>query len=83
MGSGNSSEVLVNLRQLATLAIKHNASAVVLAHNHPSGILEASFEDIKFTQKVKDVLSTLGIMLLDHIVVSDGEYISFGAKGFI
>jgi len=83
MGSGNSSEVLVNLRQLATLAIKHNASAVVLAHNHPSGILEASFEDIEFTQKVKSVLSTLGIMLLDHIIVWDGEYISLASKGFL
>ena len=66
-----------------TLAIKNNASAVVLAHNHPSGILEASFEDIEFTQKVKSVLSTLGIMLLDHIIVSEGEYISLASKGFI
>ncbi len=83
MGKGNSTEVLVNLRQLATLAIKNNASAVVLAHNHPSGILEASFEDISFTQKVKDLLAALGIMLLDHIIVSEGEYISFASKGFI
>ena len=83
MGKGNSAEVLVNIRQLATLAIKNNASAVVLAHNHPSGILEASYEDIEFTQKVKSILSALGIMLLDHIIVSDGDYISFGSKGFI
>lgn len=83
MGKGNSTEVLVNLRHLATLAIKTNAAAVVLAHNHPSGILEASFEDIEFTQKVNDILSQLGIMLLDHIIVSEGEYISLAEKGFI
>ncbi len=83
MGKGNSAEVLVNLRLLATLAIKNNAPAVVLAHNHPSGILEASFEDIEFTRKVKDTLSKLGIMLLDHIIVSEGEYLSLASKGFL
>ena len=83
MGTGSSVEVLVNLRQLATLAIKNNASAVVLAHNHPSGILEASYEDIKFTQKVNDLLSSLNIMLVDHIIVSDDDYISLDSKGFI
>ena len=83
VGNGSSAEVLVNLRQLATLAITNNSSAIVLAHNHPSGILEASFEDIKFTQKVKDILAALHIMLIDHIIVSDGEYLSLGSKGFI
>lgn len=83
MGSGSSAEVLVSLRQLATLAIKNNAPAVVLAHNHPSGILEASVADIMFTQKAKEVLAALHIMLIDHIIVSNGEYISLGSKGFI
>ncbi len=83
MGEGSSAEVLVNLRQLATLAIKNNASAIILAHNHPSGILEASFEDIKFTNKVNELLSSLNIMLADHIIVSEGDYISLDAKGFL
>ena len=83
LGTGNSNEVLVSIRELALAALQSNSSAIVLAHNHPSGILEPSIEDIEFTRPVNNLLATLRIMLLDHIIVAEGEYISLAAKGFI
>ena len=83
LGKGSSNEVMVNIRELAMTALQSNSSAIILAHNHPSGILEPSIEDIEFTQSVNKLLATLRIMLLDHIIVSENEYISLAAKGFI
>ena len=53
--------------------IKANASAVILAHNHPSGSLEASEADVKITKNVRDALELMDIKLLDHLILNKDE----------
>jgi DNA repair protein RadC len=56
-------------------AIKANAAAVILAHNHPSGNLKASEADINITNKIREALKLVEIQLLDHIIINkDEEY---------
>lgn len=82
-GEGTVNHVPVQPRKVAENALKHNASAVILVHNHPSGDLKPSRGDIVTTQDIQDGLKTLGIRLHDHIIVTskgetsfrDGEYL--------
>ncbi len=60
-----------------------NASAIILAHNHPSGILVASNEDKKVTENLKKACQLLGIRLLDHLIISSEGMISFSDEGMI
>ncbi len=64
-------------------AILGNSNAVILAHNHPSGSLEPSKEDIETTQRLCDAGKILGIEIKDHLIVSHGEYISMLGKGLM
>ena len=59
-----------------------NASSVVLAHNHTSGVALPSQADLDTTQRLKDVLEPLGILLADHIVVADNDFVSMADNGF-
>ena len=56
-------------RELVKLALKHNAAAAIIAHNHPSGIAEPSDADIKLTKKVKEALELVEVRLLDHFII--------------
>jgi DNA repair protein RadC len=67
------------LRQ--TLA--HNAAAVILAHNHPSGVLEPSQADELITQRLKEALALLDVRVLDHIIIGDGQSFSFSEHGLL
>ena len=78
-GSLNSSEV--NVRKLLTAALKHNAAAVILAHNHPGGVALPSPEDLDTTRRVRSVLEAMGVQLMDHIIVADGDYVSLADSG--
>lgn len=69
-------------REVVKAALKHNAAAVIFAHNHPSGIPEPSRSDITITQRLKEALSLVDIRVLDHIVVGD-TCISFAERGLI
>lgn len=66
----------VSVRKIAELAIAKNASAVILSHNHTSGIALPSREDEQTTKRVKTALDAMGIELLDHIIVAGDDYIS-------
>lgn len=70
-------------REIAKKALKYNASAVILAHNHPSGITKPSHADITITKRLREVLELLEIRVLDHFIVGDGCYISFVEEGLI
>lgn len=70
-------------REVAKKALKHNAAAVIFAHNHPSGIAEPSQADRQITLKLKDSLALLDIRVLDHIVVGDNYTISFVERGLL
>ena len=60
-----------------------NAAAVVLAHNHPSGVAEPSRADIEITAKLKQALALVEIRVLDHIIVGDGYQVSLAERGEI
>lgn len=73
-GDVNSAEVSV--RKIAELALVKNASAVILSHNHTSGIALPSREDEMTTKRIKSALESMNITLLDHIIVAGDDYIS-------
>lgn len=75
----------VNLepRLVAEAALRHKAKNVVFAHNHPGGSLKPTSTDMFLTNQLAAVLSGLGIGVLDHIIVADGNYLSFWEKGLL
>ena len=73
-GSVNSCDIYI--RKLVEYAIKYNSSMAILAHNHPSGIALPSKNDIETTFAVKEALNLVGVKLIDHIIVADGDYVS-------
>ena len=73
----------INARRLAEIALQYRASAVILAHNHHSGVALPSQADIVVTQQVRDALAPLGIKLRDHIIVADRDYVSMAQSGLL
>ena len=65
---------LLHPREIFKPAIFHSASAVIIAHNHPSGNVKASQDDLKITKKLIEVSKLLNIDLLDHIIIGDNQY---------
>jgi DNA repair protein RadC len=70
-------------REVVKRALKHNAGAVILVHNHPSGVAEPSRADELLTTRLREALTLVDIRLLDHLVVGDGEMVSFSERGLI
>ena len=70
-------------REIVKRALKHNAAAVILVHNHPSGVAEPSRADELLTARLKEALALVEIRVLDHIVVGDGDVVSFSERGLI
>ncbi len=83
LSRGDMDSAALSVKQVVNNAISCGASAVVLGHNHPSGIALPSEEDRAVTLRVCDALKTLDIRLLDHIVVADGDYVSMAQSGFL
>ncbi|EAS1760947.1 hypothetical protein OY11_24510 [Salmonella enterica] len=82
--SGSLSHVEVHPRIIAQYALRHNAAAVILAHNHPGGAAEPSKSDRFITERVVKVLSLLDIRVLDHFILTpSSEYFSFSEHGFL
>lgn len=73
----------VHPRELVKAALKHNASAVIVAHNHPSGIPEPSQADKHLTQRLREALALVDLRILDHIVVGGTDTVSFAERGLI
>lgn len=70
-------------REVVKRALAHNAAAVILAHNHPSGVAEPSQADRRITERLKAALELVDIRVLDHMVVGDGEVVSFAERGWL
>lgn len=70
-------------REVVKRALHHNACAVILAHNHPSGTAEPSLEDRQITQHLKDALALVEIRVLDHMIVGDSCVVSFAQIGLL
>lgn len=81
VGSLNSS--IVHPREVFVEAIRKSANAIILMHNHPSGNPEPSDEDIRITERLMYSGEIIGIEVLDHIVIGDGEYYSMKEEGDI
>lgn len=70
-------------REVVKRALAHNAAAVILVHNHPSGVSEPSRADETLTARLKEALTLVDVRLLDHLVVGDGEMVSFSERGML
>ena len=70
-------------REVVKLALAKNAAAVILAHNHPSGVAEPSASDRLITKALVDALALVDIRILDHFVVGASEWVSFADRGFM
>ena len=79
-GSVNSAEI--SIRKVVEAALAVNATSVVLAHNHPSGIAVPSGEDVVTTRRMAMALDAVGITLDDHVVVADRDYVSLVQSGY-
>ncbi|MGH8260578.1 MAG: JAB domain-containing protein, partial [Steroidobacteraceae bacterium] len=73
----------VHPREVARQAFAHNSAAVILAHNHPSGVAEPSHADELITRRVRDALALIDVSVLDHIVVGGETCISFAERGLL
>jgi DNA repair protein RadC len=71
----------VPVREVVKEALKHNAAAMIVAHNHPSGVAEPSAADKSLTETLYLALGMVGVKLLDHFVVGDAEVVSFAEMG--
>ncbi len=73
----------VHPREIVKLALQRNSAAVIVAHNHPSGVAEPSQADELITQRIKEALALVDIRLLDHIIVGDGVSVSLAERGLL
>lgn len=70
-------------REVLRQTLFHNAAAVILAHNHPSGVLEPSQPDESITTRLRDALALVDVRVLDHFIVGDGNCFSFAEHGLL
>jgi DNA repair protein RadC len=70
-------------REVVKAALKHNAAAMIFAHNHPSGVAEPSQADVNITRRLKNALALIDIRTLDHFVVGDKEVVSLAERGLV
>ncbi|MDE1899068.1 MAG: DNA repair protein RadC [Xanthomonadaceae bacterium] len=71
----------VHVREVVRACLRHNAAAVILAHNHPSGVAEPSAADRSITQELKQGLGLIGVRVLDHLVIGGDAPVSLAALG--
>ena len=70
-------------REVVKLALEHNAAAIILVHNHPSGVAEPSQADRQLTERLKEALGLIEVRVLDHFIVGDGEPLSMAEFGWV
>jgi DNA repair protein RadC len=73
----------VHPREVVKQALARNAAAVIFAHNHPSGVAEPSHADELITSRLRDALALVDIRVLDHLIVGDGQCMSFAERGLL
>lgn len=83
IGEGSASTVNLDIRKLVENALLSSASYVILSHNHPSGMALPSDDDKAATLRAQMALNTIGVILKDHIIVADGDFVSLLESGFL
>lgn len=74
---GNTNCTTISTKEVLQLAIKTNSSSIIMCHNHPSGNLEPSQNDIEMTRRIKELCDVCDIALLDHIIITSEGFSSF------
>ena len=80
---GSLNTVSVHPREVIKRVLKHNAAAVILVHNHPSGEPEPSKCDVQITKRLQELLEMLDVRLLDHFIVAGAETVSMAERGLV
>ncbi|WP_285414565.1 DNA repair protein RadC [Variovorax sp. efr-133-TYG-130] len=80
---GTLTQTEVYPREVLKRALRHNAAAVILAHNHPSGAVEPSAADLDVTEALKAALALIGVRVLDHFVVAGNRAVSMAERGLV
>ena len=80
---GTLTQTSVYPREIVKHALAHNAAAVILAHNHPSGVAEPSIQDQALTRTLAEALALVDVKVLDHFIVAPGACLSFAERGLI
>jgi DNA repair protein RadC len=80
---GTLTQTSVHPREVVKQALRHNAAAVILAHNHPSGVAEPSRADELLTQALKEALALVEVRVLDHLIVTGNAAVSFAERGLL
>lgn len=83
LSSGGINQSVVDVRILFKAAIDHFATGIVIAHNHPSGNLKASAEDLRITKQISEAGKILNIQLLDHLIIAQNSYLSFADESLL
>ena len=81
--TGTLTQTSVYPREVVKAALRHNSGAIILAHNHPSGIAEPSRADEYLTSALKQALSLVDVRVLDHIIVASQSTVSFAERGLL
>ena len=81
--TGTLNRAHVHSREILKRGIELDAAAIVLAHNHPSGVAEPSQADIALTRELRDLLARIDIVVLDHIIVAPGSAVSLATRGLM
>ena len=80
---GTNDSINISFKEILSEPIKQMAHSIILVHNHPSGSLTPSKQDIIFTNKINEISNIFNIILLDHIIIANNKYISMKEKGYI
>jgi len=83
LAKGGMTGTVVDIRVVFQVALKANATSIMLAHNHPSGNLQPSDADRRITEQVKEAGKILDIPLLDHIILTSENYLSMADEGYL
>ncbi|MBW8359590.1 MAG: JAB domain-containing protein [Weeksellaceae bacterium] len=83
LAKGGLTACIVDVRIILSVALKCLATGIILVHNHPSGNLKPSQEDIKITEQLRDGCKLLNIQLLDHLIITRQDYFSFADEGLL
>ena len=80
---GTLTQTSVYPREVVKAALHHNCAAVILAHNHPSGVAEPSHADQCLTNQLKGALAMVDVKVLDHFIIAGGSSLSFAERGLL
>lgn len=83
MSSGGNNATILDIKMILKKSVEYMAQSIILVHNHPSGSLKPSRQDIAVTQKIKEAATYLDLKVADHLIISENGYFSFADQGMM